>query len=67
MPCVTFKTEGTQIQAEITFQSSPDVFNTAYLVDTCHRALIQTLNNIWPNWIDYDQYMARFRVEQETK
>ncbi len=66
MPCVQFKTEGKQIQAEITFQAGGD-FNTAYLVDTCHRVLIQTLNNIWPDWIDYDQYMARLRAEQEAK
>ena len=61
MPCVEFTTKGKNINAEITFQVEDGVFNTANLLDTCHQALIQTLNKIWPDWFDYDQYMAKLR------
>ena len=66
MPCVQFTTEGNKVQAEITFHTGGDVFNTAYLLDTCHQALIHTLGSIWPDWIDYDQYMAKLHARQET-
>ncbi len=65
MPCVQFTTlESGIINAEVTIHKpdqDPDIvqFN---LIDTCHRALIQTLGSIWPDWIDYDLYMdAKYR------
>ena len=58
MPCVQFTTlKNDLINAEVTLVNDDMEIQQFNLMDTCHRALIQTLGKIWPDWIDYDLYM----------
>ena len=41
-----------------------DIVPRFQLVDTCHQALIITLNAIWPNWYDYHQKMASYKAAE---
>lgn len=64
MPCVQFtKRADGIVNAEVTLVNDNNDIQQFNLMDTCHRALIQTLGHIWPDWIDYDLYMDRKRRE----
>ena len=61
--CAAFKTMENGVEAQITFSSltDKDVYHETSLFASCHLALIHTLNQIWPEWFDYDQYIAKLR------
>lgn len=67
MACVEFtKNEDGTINANVTVADSNgiDGYFTFNLIAACHLALIQTLNAIWPDWIDYNQYIERMAEEE---
>jgi len=74
-PCVDFVSQtDDSVIANLTIfrtvhegQDCHDIAPTFKLQDTCHQALIETLEAIWPDWYDYDQWMTKRRVESDKR
>lgn len=56
-PMVSFTEDSTGVEAQLSFYAeSGEVIHTT-LADLDHHSIIAVLEEIWPNWIDFDRWI----------
>ena len=63
-PCVQFgKTKYGNVIANVTIYQNRTYLDFD-LLDQDYQSLIESIEAIWPDWFDYNQYMAKLQLRE---